>query len=402
MTDEVGMSELVDTPTASVLTPPGRGAVASLRVRGNLSHLAAAIDSHFTAANGTPLSEQSVGRICFGQWSDPEGPSAETEDVVFCRCDDTTAEIHCHGGPAATERILTDLKRSGIRTVSWQEQAASVSTSLESELDAVLTRATTRRAAFLLLEQQSVLPDVFQELANHPVESAQQKNDLIETLNRLLSWSSFGTHLTVPWRVALVGRPNVGKSTLLNTLAGFTRAIVYDQPGTTRDVVSVETAFDGWPVLLLDTAGIRDTTDEIEREGVSRSRQTIDRADCICLLFDSCTDLSDEDRQLLSEVKSAEASAIIVATRSDLAKQGDLEQSWIRNHPAVVTSAETKDGMDELIEVIVNTLVPNEPSRGEPFPVTARQIDLLQAARDALEKGEAEEAQRFLLSVSSP
>jgi len=193
----------------------------------------------------------------------------------------------------------------------------------------------------------------------------------------------------------------------MNALAGFTRAIVFDEPGTTRDVVSVETALDGWPVQLLDTAGIRDATNEIEREGVSRSRRALDEADCICLLLDAGSPLTDEDRQLMADVAASSAHAILVASKSDLdcvwetplfelspfnpTPKARLHREAVSSGfglSGVSVSAVNDLGIDELIEAIVWQLVPQEPPAQSAVPVTVRQVTLLTAARAAADKGE--------------
>ena len=117
-------------------------------------------------------------------------------------------------------------------------------------------------------------------------------------LRELVGWTDFGCHLSEPWQVVILGRPNVGKSSLLNALAGFQRAIVFDEPGTTRDVVSTEIAIDGWPVRLLDTAGIRQGETELERAGIALAREQARSADLRLLVVDASQPLLPEDRAL--------------------------------------------------------------------------------------------------------
>jgi tRNA modification GTPase len=412
--------------SAAVLTPAGRGAVATISVRGPTVEIADVIDRHFVAANGQTLAQQTLDRICFGRWTSGSSTDLESaelsdsEEVVVSWCDEGAVEVCCHGGPTAVDRILDDLRKQGIATVSWQEHLTASSTSLDAELQSAMARATTKRTALKLLELQSSLPVEFarlQQLARSVVdgaataESASAAADLSAALAGILTWVPFGLHLTTPWRVVLAGRPNVGKSTLMNALAGFTRAIVFDEPGTTRDVVSVETALDGWPVQLLDTAGIRDATNEIEREGVSRSRRALDKADCICLLLDAGSPLTGEDRQLMADVAASSAPAILVASKSDLdcVWETPLAEMSAFNPKAklereaaasgcslasgfglngVPVSSVNDVGIDELIEAIVRQLVPQEPPSQTAVPVTVRQVTLLTAARAAADAGD--------------
>ena len=422
-------SEGSDVFSAAVLTPAGRGAVATISVRGPADWDAAAIDRHFVAANGRPLAGQSMGRVCFGLWTSgcsanlAERELSDSEEVVVSRCEDGSIEVCCHGGPTAVERILNDLRKQGIRIVPWQEHFAASSSSLEAEMHSTLARATTKRTALKLLELQSTLPVEFarlQRLARSGCEGASILKSASAALSlelaEILKWVPFGLHLTTPWRVVLAGRPNVGKSTLMNALAGFTRAIVFDEPGTTRDVVSVETALDGWPVLLLDTAGIRDATSGIEREGVSRSRRALGEADCVCLLLDAGSQLTDEDLQLMADVAASRTPAILVASKSDLDRVWETPLAELtaftpppkaRLHVArlqgeavasgsglneVSVSAVNKVGIDQLLEAIVRQLVPKEPPAQTAVPVTARQVSLLSAARAAADLGDCSAA----------
>ena len=300
-------------------------------------------------------------------------------------------EVSCHGGTAAVERILSDLRALGIDDVSWQEQVACAEKCLKVELQESLSRATTRRSALKLLELQETLPAEVRQLTATAEailsESARDlheaKTKLLVDLDACLKWTSFGLHLTDPWHIVLAGRPNVGKSTLMNALAGFERAIVYDEPGTTRDVVSSDTAIGGWPVRLHDTAGIRDATGEIERQGVSRSRQAMENADCICLLLDASSPLTDEDNVLMREVAASNTPSILVASKIDLTSAWETSEV-----DALPVSATTGSGIDSLIEALITAIIPEVPPAEAIFPVSNRQATCLTAARSAAEQGD--------------
>ena len=266
--------------TAAVLTPVGRGAVATIRVLGDLSQLDDVAVPLFRAANGRSLSQQELRRIAFGRWG-----REDAEEIVVSRLSDETLELHCHGGDAAVRRIVNDMQRAGCAVVSWQSQMVSHGKPFDAECLDALSRATTWRTAEILLEQSNgLLREALERLRNfcplppkaggegtgeeshpHPFPTKPGRGDRMAELNVLLTWADFGLHLTRPWSVVLTGRPNVGKSSLINRLLGYERAIVFDQPGTTRDVVTGETAFDGWPVLLADTAGLREAAGNSKR-----------------------------------------------------------------------------------------------------------------------------------------
>ena len=126
-------------------------------------------------------------------------------------------------------------------------------------------------------------------------------------IDALLARAELGRHLTRPWSVVLAGRVNVGKSSLLNALAGHGRAIVHHAPGTTRDAVTVTTAIDGWPVELCDTAGLRSPGDAIERAGIELARERLARADLVVLVADRSTAWSAEDQTLLRPMAEGRA-----------------------------------------------------------------------------------------------
>jgi tRNA modification GTPase len=171
----------------------------------------------------------------------------------------------------------------------------------------------------------------------------------------------------------------VGKSSLLNALAGYERAIVHDRPGTTRDLVVARIACDGWPVNLCDTAGLRPSADPIESLGVERARESQLDADLVLVLLDGSQPLSPLDHELLATHKNA----WVVATKSDL--------PWVWRGQLAVgarVSALAGEGVDALASVIGARLVPHAPPGGAGVPFLAEQIACLQGAHDRMEAGD--------------
>jgi len=310
-----------------------------------------------------------------------------------------TLEIHCHGGDAAVRRILLDLQHAGCAVVSWQAQAASQGESFNAECLDRLSRTTTWRTAEIVLEQSNgLLRGAFQQLARSDSATTAGAEAAGAQIAALLAWAEFGLHLTQPWNVVLTGRPNVGKSSLINRLLGYERAIVFDQPGTTRDVVTAETAFDGWPVLLSDTAGLHDTTEELEAAGIALARQRLATADLIVVLIDlSKPATGDDEQRLLAEWPDA----IVVAHKCD------LPMSRPRPIPAesLRVSSTTGEGIELLQQRLVERLVPRVPPTGTAIPISERQVELLGQARAALsadEVGLFREAIGALLVETAP
>jgi tRNA modification GTPase len=371
---------------ASVLTPPGRGAVAVVAIEGPIG--LAVVEVCFSAANGRPLAGQAIDRVVFGHW----GFEGHREEVVAVRTGDDSLEVHCHGGIAASQRIAAALVEAGCEIVSgnrWLElRAASM---LQAEVDSALTKTTTRRTAAILLQQRSgaLVRDV------DAVRLAVTQGNLeaaANQLQRLISNAQVGLHLTRPWLIAIAGKPNVGKSSLINVLAGYERAIVFHKPGTTRDVLSVETAIDGWPVRLADMAGIRETSDPVESEGVRLARRQLAAADLALWVLDASM-LCDRESALATAQKEVMAEmpdgtevlpVLFAVNKTDLI--GNAPRRQIKD--TVWISALHQMGIDELLAEISHRLVPAPPRERDGVPFTVRQLQLLKQALAKVEQGD--------------
>jgi tRNA modification GTPase len=374
------------------LTPLGRGAIATLLIEGDGA--LAAVEANFQTKNGRPLSKllhyekqttfptesESSGtfhnnRLVFGHFGAPPGAEA----VVRCRSPESV-EIHCLGGLASVAMIQEALSRCGGQTSSWQEWlAAGADDPIAAEAAAALAQATTPRTAAILLDQYRGA--LGRELTT--IERAVQTGDITAAKSRLdalLAFADLGLHLVQPWRVVMAGRPNVGKSSLINALLGYDRAIVHASPGTTRDVVTATTALDGWPVELSDTAGLRSGGGDIERAGIELARKKMAAADLVILAFDLGSPWSKDDEDLVGSWPKA----LVVHTKSDLVveekRTGEATASIeiIQSRAAgIATSSLTGEGIEELVQSIAHRLVPNPPPPGAAVPFTREQIERL-------------------------
>ena len=188
-----------------------------------------------------------------------------------------------------------------------------------------------------------------------------------EGVDSLREKAEVGLKMVDGWRVVLAGRPNVGKSRLLNALAGYERAIVDPSPGTTRDVVTIRAAFDGWPVELADTAGLRASDDAIEAAGVASALVRQGTADLVVLVLDRSGPFTEDDRRWIASYPDA----LLVANKSDLPPAWDPEGLGL---DVATVSAERGDGIEALASAIARRLVPDPPAPGSgvPFRPVAR------------------------------
>ena len=344
--------------TSRHLTATGRSAIATIRLIGDLTALDTPLPV-FRAINRKRMSEQVINVLCLGVWGEPG------EDVVLCRTSERSVEVTCHGGSAAVARILEDASGRGF---SGDVETSNQNLAPDWEplaLD-ILLRARTGRTAEILLEQVNCLWPQFAldlpQLSNK--ESRLRIDDALE-------WSEFGRHLVEPWNVVLCGRPNVGKSSLMNALAGFTRSIVSEHSGTTRDLVTLETAIEGWPVRITDTAGIRETTDSIEQAGVTATRSAIDYADLVVIVLDASEPLQPVDQHLLNNTVKRR---LIVAHKSDLPPSS--KTAWPVE--SLQVSSASGQGVEALLQAIARALVPALPPQGQLIPLSMQHISELQ------------------------
>lgn len=366
---------------ASLLTPNGRGAIATISVQGtDAVEIAAAL---FISATNRSVQREPIGSILFGNWKSTESSS---EELVVCRTGADIVEVQCHGGPAAVEAILNSLSSRGCVVRPWTESLGDENI-IVAEARMALAGAITERTAMLLLAQlNGALGDHINQIAELCSDKPEQA---VSELDSLVRSFEIGSHLTVPWKVVVSGPPNVGKSSLINALIGFDRTIVFDQPGTTRDVVTVRTAMHGWPVELSDTAGIRASDDPLENEGVARAKEQLSKADLVVNVYDA--------QDFRAESVVPQPDDIIVLNKCDLAmpdRENDLGY--------VETIATERKGIADLLDRIVGTLVSNPSDQDTPIVFTERQFRHCEKALSLLKQGDVQTAKSELLLIVGP
>ncbi|MEK6249044.1 MAG: 50S ribosome-binding GTPase [Planctomycetales bacterium] len=365
-------------------TPVGRSALATLLVRG--PQAIRLIGQFLVLAQGKRFG--ATDRILFGHWRTVSGE----EVVVGCR-DEQCVEIHCHGGPLAVSLITEDLCASGCRMIDWRQWSDDPGDALRDAARIAIADARCESAAIVLLDQyQGALSAEIEEIVQ--LLGRSDERAAVQLLDRLLAVSRFGLHLTVPWRVVLGGRPNAGKSSLINAMVGYDRSIVFDEPGTTRDVVTVDLALDGWPFQLVDTAGLRSINEQLESTGVEAARKKLSTAELQVLVFDGSISWTDDDQQLLCDWPEA----LVVHNKMDIASNSALKKGMLKK--GLWTSAVTREGVDSLIAEITNRCVgatPLEPRQAVPF--TKVQVESLQRSRQILSNGDHSAAAELLASL---
>jgi tRNA modification GTPase len=389
-------SNRITACTVSLLTARGRGAVASIRVSHQpvigqsdfLSHVP------FRAANGKPFEQQTINQIVFGRWGNEPG-----EEVVVCRTSVDCLEIHCHGGLAAAERIQSDLRELGAILVDWDEQVRKRSGLLKRECEVALSKASTNRTALRLLSQDAAWRHSV--LTWRKYAERGDWTQILECVNRMLEWRHFGRHLTEPFQVVLTGQPNVGKSTLINAFVGFQRSIVFDRPGTTRDVVTAEAVWDGWPIRLADTAGLRQGASGLEANGIELAARQISAADLVIFVLDASRSADPINHPYLSQkLQGLEHKTITVANKIDLSPPG-CEFKNLGAKVDFLISAQTGVGLDAVIDHACRQLVPSPPAIDIAIPFSEDLVNWLNELANLIENRSIEQFVQHLAILSS-
>jgi tRNA modification GTPase len=400
---------MTEDTIAAVSTPIGEGGIGIVRLSGPES--IPIVDDLFCAARATRLADAASHTLHYGTIragtrtidevlvSIMRAPKTYTrEDVV---------EINCHGGVVATQAVLQAVLASGARMAERGEftrraylngrisldQAKAVLDIVQARTSLGLEAAVDRlggRFARALGELRSELADI---LADLDVEIDYPDLDVnvglvaprieacLTRVDQLLRKSETGRLIREGLTVAIVGRPNVGKSTLLNALLAEERAIVTPIPGTTRDTVEEDASLNGIPIRWIDTAGLRDAEHPVEAEGVRRTLGAIDRADLLLLMVDTSEPRAEDDPVLNLH---ADIPSLLVLNKSDLPDVwGTVPAgSWEK---AVRVSAKTEEGMEDLRHEILQAISSGDvPTRNSVLLLDAWERDLLRRLRDRL------------------
>lgn len=405
---------------AAISTAPGEGAIGIVRISGDD---AIRIADEVYRLKDKRLKKQPSHTIHYGHIVDPKNDEVIDEVMVtvlrapktFTRED--VVEINCHGGIVAINRILQLVLRMGARLAEPGEftKRAFLNGRIDlSQAEAVmdLIRAKTDKSMQMAMRQldgelskliQNLRQEILNTLAQVEVNIDYPEYDDVEEMTlqllrektqqvsqgirALLNTASQGKILRDGLKTAIVGRPNVGKSSLLNVLLREEKAIVTDIAGTTRDTIEEYVNVRGVPLQLIDTAGIRETDDVVERIGVERSRKALNEADFVLLILNQSEELMDEDLRLLEQTKDFKR--IILLNKTDLPTKFDMDKvkEFATDSEIVTTSMLKKEGIDQLEEKIADYFFQGQMNeRDATYLSNTRHIALLEKAEQALQE----------------
>ena len=418
----------LDDTIAAIATPLQPSGIGIIRISGPKS---VPVVEPLFKGGGKELQKTETHKLIHG-WIHDEGKLLDQVLVVVMRAPhsfttEDVVEIQCHGSPFILRTILTLVLRQGARLAKageftqraflhgrldlTQVEAVSDLIHASSEIGAKLAAQQLCGKLFHAINQvkkQVVsIASLVEANIEFPEEGAEfmHRDDCLQRLNQarddlenLLSHADRGRQIRDGFSVALIGRPNVGKSSLLNTLIREQRSIVTTIPGTTRDSIEESVQIKGLSFRLTDTAGIRKTEDLIETEGIRRTQNVRDNADLVLLILDVSEKLMDEDFSLISEIEQERT--IVVLNKKDL--MTGKRPNWykeISGMDAVLISAKTKDGCDELeSRLFAKAVLGGLPQEDQTWITNRRQqhaakqaLSALYSAREALIKSNREE-----------
>ena len=405
---------------AAIATARGEAGIGIVRVSGSLALPIAS--ELFRSPRTVSLAELSTHTLTYGHVVDITASDEIIDEVLLgimhapkTYTGEDVVEFNCHGGMVTLTAVLDLVVKSGARIAEPGEftkraflngrldlaQAEAVAELITSKTDlsrkvaiealaGKLSDTVNRlsdRLAGLLAEIEASIDFPEEDLDFMKVEAQLETARAVQSdLVSLLETATEGRIITEGVNVAILGKPNVGKSSLLNALVGTKRAIVTDTPGTTRDTIEEGVNIGGIPLKLIDTAGIRQTTDIVEQEGVERSKAVLDRAELLLLMFDASQSLNDADLNLLQTAQSSKAILILNKVDLPVVTPSTTLLAHCPKKRIVETAIPEDKGLDKLKAAVCEELLGGESVIGEsPIVTNARHQEALRRANEGLD-----------------
>ena len=398
---------------AAIATSLGESGIAIIRVSGARAlHIVGKI---FKGKNGRSLEDIKPYTMRYGHIVD--GTSGETVDEVLVSfmkgprsfTAEDSVEINCHGGVVSTNRVLEEVIKAGARIAEPGEftkraflngridlsQAEAVIDIIRAKTELSMKSALIQSEGRISREINSLRhrllgviahieatvdfpEDDLEEITSERV--TENLREILRDIERLISTANEGKILREGLSIVIVGKPNVGKSSLLNALLMENRAIVTEVPGTTRDVIEEYINVEGIPIKIIDTAGIRETEDIVEKIGVQRSKEKINEADLVVLMLDVSRQLDEEDREIIQFIRDKKY--IVILNKVDLEKSLRREDIELAQDYMIETSAKTGFGMDNLKRLIKDLFFSGEIAASEVVITNTRHKEALIRAKE--------------------
>ena len=406
----------MESTIAAISTAYGEGGIGIIRISGDKSFeiFEKIFDSPFKIENR---------KMTYGHIKDPEnGEILDEVLAVYMKAPNTytredVVEINCHGSVVALKNTLDLVLRSGADLAEPGEftkraflngrldlsQAEAVIDMIKAKTDKSFDVAIRQLDGSLKRKIDYIRKNILDVLVNitvnidYPDEDIEEivYDDMIKNLKeaedeieRLIESADAGKIIREGIKVAIIGKPNVGKSSLMNALLNEDRAIVTAVPGTTRDTIEEKLSIRDIPVVITDTAGIRETDDLVEKIGIEKSKASFNNADLVIFMIDTSRDIDDEDRESASYI--GERKALVLANKSDIRKVSSFDElmEMIPNGKMIETSMEKGHGIEEIKDEIERLVFGGEIKQNESLIITnLRHLELLRNAKKAIDDG---------------
>ncbi len=403
---------------AAIATALGEGGIAIIRVSGDKS--LQIVDKIFRAVNGKDMTSMKPYTMRYGHVVDENNELIDEVIVSFMKgpksfTAEDTVEINCHGGVISTNRVLQAVIKAGARLADPGEftkraflngridlsQAEAVMDIISAKTELSMKSAMMQSEGRLSKEIDRLRAEALNVLAliEYAVDFTEDDEEpdetipprvkagiegLINEVDTLIASADEGKLIREGLNIVIVGKPNVGKSSLMNILLNEKRAIVTDIAGTTRDVIEEYINLDGIPVRIIDTAGIRETEDVVEKIGVERSKEKINQADLVIFMLDTSRELDDEDRDIINYIKDKKY--LVLLNKVDLERKIDLDELKDLENKIEISAKEAL-GIDRLKDEIKNLFFSGKIDSESLIVTNTRHKQALYRATENLNQG---------------